>query len=194
MNIEKTRKELRLRRKQLTFDDRESASLKIAKNLVSSGILSDSKNIATYLQNDGEVDPIYISKDYVFKSCKFYIPIINDQNKRTLKFGEYDQNQQFEKNKYGINEPINPSLVSIDVLDAVLFPLVGFDRNGNRIGMGGGFYDKTFEFVATKKKNKLKLIGLGFSIQETSNIPNRAWDLPLQYIVTEKEFICVEQK
>ena len=80
------------------------------------------------------------------------------------------------------------------MIDAVLFPLVGFDRNGNRIGMGGGFYDKTFEFVATKKKNKLKLIGLGFSIQETSNIPNRAWYLPLQYIVTEKEFICVEQK
>ena len=103
MNIEKTRKELRLRRKQLTSDDRESASLKIAKNLVSSGILSDSKNIATYLQNDGEVDPLYISKDHVFKSCKFYIPIINDQNNRTLKFGEYDQNQQFEKNKY-VNE------------------------------------------------------------------------------------------
>ena len=73
MNIEKTREELRLRRKQLTSDDRESASLKIAKNLVSSGILSGSKNIATYLQNDGEVDPLYISKDHLFKSCKFYI-------------------------------------------------------------------------------------------------------------------------
>ena len=194
MNIEKKRKELRLRRKQLTSDYRESASLKIAENLIGSGILSTSKNIATYLRNDGEVDPLYISKNHTFESCNFYIPIINDQHDRTLKFGKYDQNHQFKKNKYGINEPVDPNIVSIALLDAVLFPLVGFDRNGNRIGMGGGFYDKTFEFVATKKKNKLKLIGLGFSIQETSNIPNRAWDLPLQYIVTEKEFICVELK
>ena len=96
-------------------------------------------------------------------------------------------------NKSRARESLAEMVQSIHSVEDVHIIIV-FDSSNKAIEMEYPFRDKTFEFVATKKKNKLKLIGLGFSIQETSNIPNRAWDLPLQYIVTEKEFICVEQK
>ena len=101
---------------------------------------------------------------------------------------------QFKKNKYGIREPESPTLVDANCLDVVLMPLVGFDRTGNRIGMGGGFYDRTFQFLSGRKKTKPLLIGLAYSIQEVANIPNRPWDIPLNFIATENEIICAKQK
>ena len=194
MNINLTRQNLRNRRKNLSSQERARASLEISKNVLQSNLLSTSTAIGIYLQNDGEVDPEWIVKNYSVKKKSFYVPVINNDDSELLLFSKYEHKMQFKKNKYGIREPESPTLIDANFLDVVLMPLVGFDRTGNRIGMGGGFYDRTFKFLSGRKKIKPLLIGLAYSIQEVANIPNRPWDIPLNFIATENEIICAKQK
>ena len=194
MNIKLTRQNLRNRRKNLSSQERAIASLKISKNLLQSNLLSTSTAISIYLHNDGEVDSECIVKNCSVKKTSFYVPIINNDDSKLLLFSKYGHQMRFKKNKYGIREPENPSLMDAHFLDIVIMPLVGFDRTGNRIGMGGGFYDRTFQFLSGRKKIKPLLIGLAYSIQEVANIPNRPWDIPLNFIATENEIICAKQK
>jgi len=90
------------------------------------------------------------------------------------------------KNRFGILEP-SPSLVSFSpqCLDIVLVPLVAFDEEGHRLGMGGGFYDKTFSF--RKDKAVPRLIGLAYSIQKGKHLPQSLFDITLDEVITEKE-------
>ena len=73
-------------------------------------------------------------------------------------------------------------------------PLVGFDRHGNRLGMGGGYYDRTLSFMSMKKSPAPQLVGLSYSFQELPKIVAQDWDIPLDYVVTEKEIICAKAK
>ena len=92
--------------------------------------------------------------------------------------------QKLKINKYGIPEPENKKIVYPDVL---LIPLLAFDKNLNRLGYGGGYYDRLIEKLS-KKKNILK-IGLAFSIQEIDKVPINMYDQKLDYIVTNKHII-----
>ncbi len=87
-------------------------------------------------------------------------------------------------NKYGIPEPVVKNIVCPDIL---LVPLVAFDKNLNRLGYGGGYYDRLIKKLS-KKKNVLK-IGLAFSIQKINKVPINAYDQKLDYIVTNKNII-----
>ena len=79
--------------------------------------------------------------------------------------------------------------IKASLLNLVFLPLVGFDREGNRIGMGKGYYDKTFS-AKVQSFHAPKLVGLAHSIQETGILPN-PWDIPLDAIFTEKEKISI---
>ena len=87
-------------------------------------------------------------------------------------------------NKYGIPEPESTNIVYPDIL---LIPLVAFDKNLNRLGYGGGYYDRLIKKLS-KKKNIIK-IGLAFSIQEIDKVPINMYDQKLDYIVTNKHII-----
>jgi 5-formyltetrahydrofolate cyclo-ligase len=73
-------------------------------------------------------------------------------------------------------------------------PLVGFDRLGNRMGMGGGYYDRTLAFMSEHHSGKPKLVGLAHSSQEVELISQQSWDIPLHVIATDREIICVKQR
>jgi 5-formyltetrahydrofolate cyclo-ligase len=79
-------------------------------------------------------------------------------------------------------------------LDIILLPLVGFDRSGNRIGMGGGYYDRTLAFVAAGNRPAPTLVGLAHSSQEVSSVSTQKWDIPVNQIITDREIICARQK
>ncbi len=93
------------------------------------------------------------------------------------------------KNIYGIKEPsaCNPEIKPEDI-DIALVPLVAFDSQGNRLGMGGGFYDRTFAYKRTSPRSRPRLIGLAHSNQEALSIDSESWDIPLEAIMTEEKF------
>ena len=113
-----------------------------------------------------------------------------------MRFLEYSLGDQLVNNRYGIPEANQGSPeISADQLDLVLLPLVGFDRQGRRLGMGGGYYDRCFSF--TKHKNKVSkplLIGLAHSCQESPELPNEEWDIALDLIISDRGVVYTKSE
>jgi 5-formyltetrahydrofolate cyclo-ligase len=171
-----TRKLLRKQRQSLTKSQQYKASINILHNLLKHNILRY-KYIALYIPFDGEVS----TKDIIAFLQKFgmyvYLPVLHGEK---LKFSLITT--RYKHNKFGIKESLSP-LVSAKKINLVLTPLVGFDENNNRIGMGGGFYDRTFAFKHKQQKFCTpKLFGLAYSFQQTVITPN-PWDVALDKVI-----------
>lgn len=123
------------------------------------------------------------------KRC--YLPVLHPLNHQRLYFAIHHLRSPLKKNRFGIAEPLlhARALVPVWSLNLLLLPLVAFDRQGTRLGMGGGFYDRTLSFKRNHPSWGPKLLGLAHSFQEIQNIPRRSWDIPLDGIVTDREFI-----
>ncbi|MEH6616561.1 MAG: 5-formyltetrahydrofolate cyclo-ligase [Porticoccus sp.] len=187
MDSKAIRQLMRERRQALSPQRQDAASSGLARQLSNLPAFRNSKRIAFYLANDGEIDPQLAMgiAEAAGKEC--YLPVLHPLKLNRLYFVRYSQGDPLTVNRFGINEPslrggyIVPPLG----LDLVLLPLVAFDRRGNRLGMGGGFYDRT---LATQQ-HATRLIGLAQSCQETDNIHHQPWDVALQAIVTERNVI-----
>ncbi|MDC0663204.1 5-formyltetrahydrofolate cyclo-ligase [Marinobacter sp. SS21] len=181
------RSALRNRRRSLTAAEQRSAAKRLSVLLMTSPSLYRARHIGIYLPNDGEIDPgpfIAAARD---RGVQFYLPILHPYQHGRMLFGHYSPHSRLVNNRFGIPEPslaherIRPAWS----LDAVLLPLVGFDLEGGRLGMGGGFYDRTFAFVRRTPRLAPKLIGLAHEIQRVVRLPIEPWDIPLQGIVTD---------
>lgn len=114
------------------------------------------------------------------KRC--YLPIL--QKDKTLKFVEYSEGGELKKNQYGIDEPIclDKQIVAVD-LDLVIVPLLAYDAEGNRLGTGGGYYDRTFSFRREATSKKPLLLGLGYAEQQAEHLPADEWDIRLDGVI-----------
>lgn len=119
------------------------------------------------------------------KNC--YLPILGPGEEKFLDFARYRPNDPLHRNRYQILEPANKENISPEKLDLVFTPLVGFDLQGSRLGMGGGYYDKTFEFLIKKSYHKPILIGFGYEKQLVERLPRDVWDVPIHGVLTEKQ-------
>ncbi len=149
-----------------------------------------SKRVALYLARDGEIDPIQVMGWLQRQGRTCFLPVVQQQDKRnSLLFAEINQSTQLIDNRFGIPEPEtdHSSMIKANQLDLVLLPLVGFDSLGNRIGMGGGFYDTTFEFLNNSAKTKPMLVGIAHEIQKVKSIDAESWDIPLSTVVTDQQ-------
>jgi 5-formyltetrahydrofolate cyclo-ligase len=140
------------------------------------------KIIGGYYPVNFEIDDLALLKK--FKKNKFDISLPVIKKNFQMDFYTWSFSEPLKINKYGIPEPENKNIVYPDVL---LIPLVAFDKNLNRLGYGGGYYDRLIEKLS-KKKNTIK-IGLAFSIQEIDKVPINRYDQKLDYIVTNKNII-----
>ena len=182
------RRSLRQKRQSLTLEEQAQASERLALNLLNHPDLHRARHIGIYLANDGEIDPaLYIDLGRK-KGIHFYLPILHPIYPGKLVFSPYFDGVQLTANRFGIPEP--PFAQSRRrpawALDAVLFPLVGFDETGGRLGMGGGFYDRTFAFSRIRPRLAPKLIGLAHDFQKVKKLPIEPWDVPLHSVVTDK--------
>lgn len=190
------RKTIRNRRRLLSAVQQTAAAHGLLAQLQSVPAFLAATKIAMYLINDGEIDPIKVMKWCWDNSKQAYVPIVVEEKKNTLLFAKVNAQTEYTENRFGIREPIveQEQIIQAQSLDLVLMPLVAFDQSGNRLGMGGGFYDTTFAFLkkAPIKKttqemtDKPLLIGIAHEIQKVENISAEHWDIPLSTVVTDK--------
>ncbi|MEQ9545286.1 5-formyltetrahydrofolate cyclo-ligase [uncultured Marinobacter sp.] len=182
------RKELRRKRRSLTPEQQQQAADNLALNLLGNPDLHRARHIALYLPNDGEIDPQTYLSVARRKGIQFYLPVLHPIHHGRLVFSPYHDGVQLIINRFGIPEPpFHKGLKRPPwALDAVLFPLVGFDESGGRLGMGGGFYDRTFAFTRLRPRLAPKLIGLAHDFQKVPELPIEPWDVPLHSIITDR--------
>lgn len=181
------RKLLRRQRRTLSFEQQHQASEQLALNLLKHPDLQRARHIGIYLANDGEIDPqLYVDLGRR-RGIQFYLPTLHPIYPGKLVFSPFDEGVELVANRFGIPEPPFPRSRQRPAwaLDAVLFPLVGFDEQGGRLGMGGGFYDRTFAFSRIRPAMAPKLIGLAHDFQKVRSLPIEPWDVPLHGVVTD---------
>lgn len=188
------RKHLRQRRRLLSPREQEHAAVSLALNLVKNPDLHRAKHIAIYLPNDGEIDPHPYIAMAQRKGVHFYLPVLHPIHPGKLVFSPYYDGVELTANRFGIPEPAFSEGLKRPAwaLDAVLFPLVGFDENGGRLGMGGGFYDRTFAFSRLRPRLAPKLIGLAHDFQKVGELSIEPWDVALHSVVTDKRLYRVK--
>lgn len=188
-----TRSELRRlfrhRRNALSAKQQQQAARRLASNLLAIPDLYRARHVAIYLPNDGEIDPHPYMAMAAKRGVNFYLPVLHPIHHGTLVFSPYRSESTLSPNRFGIPEPPfseghrRPAWA----LDAVLLPLVGFDELGGRLGMGGGFYDRTFAFTQHRPRLAPKLIGLAHECQKVPRLPVESWDVPLHGVITDRK-------
>jgi len=178
------RREARAARAELSADDREKASNKIADTVIRSSWFRRSKFIACYLSTQEEVDTwLLIDRAWRMKK-RIFAPII--KKNLTMEFCELTAESKLVFNQYGLAEPQDGEIIAPRALDLVITPVVAFDADGNRIGMGGGYFDRTFSFLANRQYLfHPKLIGLAFSCQRVEKIAPNPWDIRVFRVIDE---------
>lgn len=191
------RQQLREKRRSLTRSEQLSASTALTRRLATDLAIITAERIAFYLPNDGEIDPTRFMFWCYAAGKQIYLPIVCDglmANTHSLLFQAYVPGfTPLVYNRFGVPEPQfdKRQCIKASLLNLVFLPLVGFDRQGNRIGMGKGYYDKTFS-AEVHSFHTPKLVGLAHSSQETVILPN-PWDIPLDAIFTERERIAIRR-
>ncbi len=156
--------------------------------LIRSHLFRNSRRIAIYMENDGEMGVTHLLSRILSHKKRCYLPILRPMLPNRLWFSEYCLGDRLIHNRYGIPEPDirRRKPTPTFALDLVLVPLVAFDATGNRIGMGGGFYDRTFAFIKSRSRwRQPKLLGVAHELQQLESIQPNMWDIPLDGIVTE---------
>ena len=136
--------------------------------------------VAGYYPYNYEIDSIEILEKLEKKKFQIYLPKINKSFQ--MDFFQWSKNDPLKINKYGIPEPVSNKILYPNIL---LVPLVAFDKYFNRIGYGGGFYDRYIKKIKNIKKTIT--IGLGYSFQKVKKIPIEKYDIKLDYILTNKK-------
>jgi len=187
------RKHLRQQRKALSTDSQEQHALALNQHLSRNKLFKRSKRIGAYLAADGEIDPSYLIEGAWLANKKIYLPILAPFSLR-IYFAPYTVNSKMKLNRFHIAEPdVHPKhWLKPQQLDLILMPLVGFDKSGNRLGMGGGFYDRSLNFMHFRNRAfKPYLIGLAHELQKVDRLPVQTHDVPLKIIATELQLhIC----
>jgi len=183
------RRVLRERRRALSPAEQSRAAVALVSQLLNCRLARASRRVALYLPNDGEIDPQpFMSRlRDMKKTC--YLPILSRLKQDRLWFAPYRESTPLDVNRFGIPEPATAPRhwVRAQELDLILMPLVAFDERGNRLGMGGGFYDKSLAFLRTRTTwQKPHLVGLAHDFQRVDILESCAWDVPLQAVVTDR--------
>lgn len=190
------RKALRAARRSLPKASQLANSKTAAKHLIRSGLFLRHKTIAIYLARDGELDPAPLAKAGFEHGKKIYLPVLRQDGKRALWFVAFRPGERMIKNRFGIDEPaaIKQRIPPFG-LDLIMLPLVGFDLAGNRLGMGGGYYDRTLAYLKNRNHwRRPKLIGMAHECQRLISIQIRSWDIPLDGIVSEAGLHMISKK
>ncbi len=179
------RREIRRQRRSLSGPERRAAARALSDRVARTHWFRNSRTIAVYLPNDGEIDLSRLVERAWAMGKRAYLPRLFG---RRLWFLPFHARSVLAGNRFSIPEPVAPARRRIRplFLDLVLFPLVAFDERGNRLGMGGGYYDRTFEAMRRHAWPGPKRIGVAYEFQRVDALPAADWDIPLDGVVTDR--------
>lgn len=177
-------------RRQLSDSDQRLHANEVARHIATLPQFRRSQRIALYFSADGEIDTTPLLDQLRHLSKKSFYPALHNRPAPLLWFIEHRLGEPLINNRFSIPEP------SIRLrqptkpwaLDLLIMPLVAFDANCNRLGMGGGYYDRTLAYLKRRHYwHKPVLIGIAHECQRVANLESEAWDIPLDAVVTEKK-------
>lgn len=182
------RRQLRQARRALTPLQQRLAAQALYRQLAQHPLFRRAKHIALYLPADGEIDPRPLMKAAQKRGKATYLPVLSDWPKTHMTFQRVGIGERWTRNRFGIAEPVSnrgeqrPAWA----LDLLLLPLVGFDPQGGRLGMGKGFYDRTLAYLGMRKNwHTPTLLGLAHECQKVDRLELASWDVPLMGTVTD---------
>ena len=191
------RAKMRSHRRRLSESDQREASERLVQQLFQlPGILS-AKRIGAYFSNDGEIDPLPVLEEMMARGRRGYLPVLFATRRPRLRFAQYYHDELLQRGKYGIPVPFHDrrKLINPVELDWLLMPLVAFDESGNRLGMGGGFYDASLASRSHRGQwRRPALIGLAHEFQRVDSLNVDSWDVPLDGILTDRKFRPVSRE
>ncbi len=182
------RRQLRQARRLLSPSQQRLAARKLYRQLSQHPVFRRAKDIALYLPNDGEIDPRPLLQAAQRRGKRTYLPVLKAWPRTRMVFQRLMPKESLRPNRFGIAEPVyRPSRQrKVWTLDLVLMPLVGFDESGGRLGMGGGFYDRSLAYRSRRKNgHKPTLLGLAHECQKVDKLPLERWDVSLHATVTD---------
>ena len=193
LNSQQLRARLREAREKLGAAERIGAAQSVLASLEQLPEFLVDKAVAGYWAVRGEVPLNLVYARTRSREQTYHLPILT--NEKSLVFAPWQNGDAVTINRYGISEPGVAKAVSAELLELVLVPLLGFDRSGNRLGSGAGYYDRTFSFLknSTRPAQPL-LVGIGYHFQEVATMSPNDWDVPMDFIATDRELIdCTSQ-
>lgn len=183
-NRTQLRQRLRQARRQISPAHQALAAQCVARRLARHPWLKQAQSLAFYLAADGELNPAPLMRWALARGKKVFLPCLHPTEPR-LHFRRWHPGVALTRNRFGIAEPPRSSeLIAAQNLDVILLPLVGFDHYGGRLGMGGGFYDRTLAGGVAKH---VRCIGLAHSVQQVARLSSASWDVPMALIATNKQ-------
>ncbi|MGF1726955.1 5-formyltetrahydrofolate cyclo-ligase [Photobacterium nomapromontoriensis] len=176
---------IRQKRRALSHAHQCQAATDLLQHVKQSETISQAQHIALYLANDGELDTQPVIEWLWLQGKSVYLPVLHPFSKGNLLFLHYTPTTRMTLNRYQIKEPIlDVRLVKpIIELDVIFTPLVAFDNTGQRLGMGGGYYDRTLTRWHLQRLGP-RPIGLAHDCQQVDTLPFESWDVPLPEIIT----------
>ena len=182
------RHQLRAKRRSLSAREQRHHAAAATRLLILERAFRASIRIALYLAVDGELDPMPLLTRRPARTRQWYLPVLRRHQPGRLWLARWRPGEPLRPNRYGIGEPArrHRRLHHPRQLDLILLPLVGFDADCNRLGMGAGFYDRSLAFLRQRCCwRRPRLIGLAHECQRLPSIDPRPWDIPLDAVVTE---------
>ena len=187
-SVTELRKQLKRKRASLTAQQQKQLSTQAVTHLQRSRPFRSARNIAIYLPVRGEINPVGL-RSFANPRQQFYLPVLSPYKPHGLVFVRWNKQTRFRKNRFNIPEPLIKKhlMKSARSLDLVVMPLLAFDATGSRLGMGGGFYDRSFAFKRRNSRHirRPHLTGIAYQFQQTEQLNRQAWDVPLDAISTE---------
>ena len=181
------RQQIRQQRRLLSAAEQHQAALALATRLAKQPFYQRAETIAAYLPNDGEINPLPLLHHAQRLGKSIYLPVLKGS---MLQFARYRPGlTPLHCNRLGIFEPYPQARQWIEPtrLELVLLPLVAFDADGNRLGMGGGFYDRSFAFKKSLPPvARPILVGIAHHLQKVSRLTVDHWDIPVDTIATDR--------
>jgi 5-formyltetrahydrofolate cyclo-ligase len=178
------RRDLRARRRAIQGAARQHAARQLALQVNAARLLRPGRRIGLYLSNREEMETGPLLALAHARGCHVALPRIVSLRHDRMRF--YDWSGAVRHGPFHIREPLGGQLRAARELDVVFMPLVGFDAQGNRIGMGRGFYDRHFAHrLRLSRYRRPLLVGLAYDVQQVAALPHATHDVPLDAIVTE---------
>ncbi|MCK1787021.1 5-formyltetrahydrofolate cyclo-ligase [Pseudomonas sp. TNT11] len=189
------RRMLRNARRALTPSEQRKAAQGVYRQLAQHPLFRRAKHISLYLPTDGEIDPRLLLRAAQRRGKATYLPVLSAWPRTKMVFQRVRPGEKLLPNRFRILEPRTNVRRQRKVwaLDLVLLPLVGFDDAGGRLGMGGGFYDRSLAYLARRQHwRKPTLLGLAHECQKVERLVQASWDVPLAGTVTDKKWYIAQ--